>query len=128
MPDRPTRPGKHAARHKAPTAFSRATERIASTGGRRTGGTVIALGAVVLAGAAGNGATTAIVKSGSSARQAKVDASPPRRTAALATERAAEVGDVSRSQSRAPLTQALAVRRNHTAESGTRATSGTASS
>jgi hypothetical protein len=128
VPNRPTRPGKHAARHKAPTAFSRATARIASTGGRRTSGTVIALGAVVLAGAAGNGATTAYVSSGSSPKQAKVDASPPRPATAMARERAAEVGDVSRSSAtREPLRQALSVRRDHAVEGEPGATTGTAS-
>ena len=128
MPNRPTRPGKHAARHKAPTAFSRATARLASTGGRRTSGTVIALGAVVLAGAAGNGATTAYMSSGSPGRHSSdVDASPPRPNAAVAQERAASAGDVSRSQARTSLTQALDERRDHPAVSDATSTVGTAS-
>ena len=127
VPNRPTRPGKHAARHKAPTAFSRATARIASTGGRRTGGTVLALGAVVLAGAAGNGATTAFVKSGSSPRESKIDASPRRATTAAAAERAAEIGGVSRSQSREPLPHAISERRDHAAADDGSSTVGTSS-
>jgi len=115
VPNRPTRPGKHVARHKAPTAFSRATARMASVGGRRTSGTVIALGAVVLAGAAGNGATSYVVNSGASGNRTNADAPPRRATDAMAEQRAAEVGDVSRSQDREPLTSALAERRNHSA-------------
>jgi hypothetical protein len=126
VPNRPTRPGKHAARHKAPTAFSRATARLVSTGGRRTSGTVIALGAVVLAGAAGNGATTAYMSSGSPGRHSDVDASPPRPNTAVAQERAASVGDVSRSQARTSLTQALAERRDNPAASDATSTAGTA--
>jgi hypothetical protein len=127
VPNRPTRPGKHVARHKAPTAFSRATSRLASTGGRRTSGTVIALGAVVLAGAAGNGATTAYVSSAASSRHTNAEAAPPRPTTAVAAERAAAVGDVSRSQAREPLTQAVAERRDHSAVSDASSTAGTAS-
>src|SRR5262245_53953438 len=126
VPNRPARPGKHAARHKAPTAFSRATSRIATTGGRRTGGTVLALGAVVLAGAAGNGATTAFVKSGSP-REAKIDASPRRPTAAAAAARASEVGGVSRSAGREPLRHALDERRGHSAAVDGSSTAGTTS-
>jgi hypothetical protein len=116
VPNRPPRPGKHAARHKAPTAFSRTTARIVSTGGRRTSGTVIALGAVVLAGAAGNGATSHDVTSASAGRHTNADVSPPRPSTAMVQERAAAVGDVSRGQARAPLTQALAERRDYSAE------------
>ncbi len=113
MPNRPTRPGKHAARHKAPTAFSRATAHLASTGGRRTGGTVLALGAVVLAGAAGNGATSYVVSASSSGKHRHAEQPPPRPNSDMAQQRAAEVtGDVSRSQARTPLRRALAERRD----------------
>jgi len=116
VPDRPPRPGKHVARHKAPTAFSRATARMASVGGRRTSGTVLALGAVVLAGAAGNGATSYLVHSGSSGNRTHADASPPRPKEEMAQRRAAEVGEVSRSQEREPLARALSERRHHSAD------------
>ena len=126
MPNRPTRPGKHAARHKAPTAFSRATARIISTGGRRTSGTVLALGAVVLAGAAGNGATSYVVSSAPSGKQTHVDPAPKRPTTTAVQERTDAVGAVSRSQARQPLSQALAERRDHTVESDAASTAGTA--
>jgi hypothetical protein len=83
---------------------------------------------VVLAGAAGNGATSFVVSTASSGKHTHADRPPPRKSvSAAAPERTDALGDVSRGQARAPLTQALAERRDHAAESETGSTAGTAS-
>jgi colicin import membrane protein len=126
VPNRPARPGKHAARHKAPSALSRATARLPTVapglGLRTTGGTVVAMGAVVLAGAAANGLGEEPSDSGEWVSATTPDrASVPGRHAARvtdaddgragddrATERRARVAEarsetVSRSHAREPL-------------------------
>jgi hypothetical protein len=127
VPDRPARPGKHAARHKAPSAFSRATARLPSVGSglglRTTGGTVVAMGAVVLAGAAGNGISNEPAHSGEwvsatepdrasipgrhAARDTDArDPAADRRTARLAEAREARAEEATRSQAREPVDHA----------------------
>jgi hypothetical protein len=118
VPNRPTRPGKHAARHKAPSAFSRTTHRFGpaftSLALRRTGGTVVALGAVVLAGAAGN-AGSGMVTGASARPDAAMDLPSP--ATANGTERALDRADtadaVSRSGARTELDVAPPQLRNH---------------
>lgn len=101
MPNRPTRPGKHVARHKAPGRFSRATQRVAPARYPlrlgRTGGTVFALGAVVLAGAAGNGSAD-LATGGPTSSQVTADGPSSRVTAAVAEARVAGADEASRSQ------------------------------
>jgi hypothetical protein len=119
VPNRPTRPGKHTARQKAPSAFSRAAQRFTpnrhAQGARRTGGTFVALSAALLAGAAGNATGGAVGTASPTTTRAAVDVptSPGARSAAAAQERArvAATG-VSRSQAREPLSRALAERRH----------------
>jgi hypothetical protein len=131
VPNRPTRPGKHVARHKAPSAFSRATARVTtptlpSLGVRRTGGTVIALGAVVLAGAAGSGATSIPSRGAdvSSASRSQIKLPSAHATAPVAQEQAERVDaaapEVSRSLARAPLAQEMAQRRDHAGSEASR--------
>lgn len=114
MPNRPP-PGKHAARHKAPSRLSRATEHVVplvgSKGLRRGSGTLVALGAVVVAGAAGNSTALNVpsaTSSTASARekpsaQADVFAEPTRRAQVLAAaaERRSRAQAASRGQERA---------------------------
>jgi hypothetical protein len=107
VPNRPTRPGKHAARHKGPTAFERASHRLSAGGSsrglRRTGGTVVALGAVVLAGAAGtNGATivTAADKPTTSVKPPTDSTTQSPEVSAEARERARRALEATRSQAR----------------------------
>ncbi|MDQ4084747.1 MAG: lytic transglycosylase domain-containing protein [Actinomycetota bacterium] len=124
MPNRPTRPGKHVARHKAPSAFSRATQRFTpglhGLGVRRTGGTAVALSAAVLAGAAGSATGGATPAEQPTAQKVAIDAPTSGSTTAGVEEhtpaedraRVAAATGVSRSQARAPLSQAGAVRRD----------------
>jgi hypothetical protein len=119
VPDRPPRPGKHAARHKAPSRFSRVADRITpalhlplQAGVRRTGGTVVALGAVVLAGAAGNGATDG---ASTGDAQAAMDRPSAKVSGAVAEARVADASEASRSAVRTAAVQALAEQRDHEA-------------
>jgi len=126
VPNRPNRPGKHAARHKGPSAFSRASHGLnpflkptssKPRGLRRTGGTVVALSAVVLAGAAGNAGTG--LMSGSSAHPEAATGLPSPLpvggdTGDTARDRAAASADeVSRSAPRAELDAAAPEVRDH---------------
>lgn len=109
MPNRPTRPGKHAAPRQAHPALARAAHRLTSTlrplGPRRTGGTVVALGAVVLAGAAGNGSGASVSTDTDAPPRAAMDVPAPVTADAAANDRAAAAGEASRSQARGPLAQ-----------------------
>ncbi|MGH3357095.1 MAG: transglycosylase SLT domain-containing protein [Nocardioidaceae bacterium] len=127
MPNRPTRPGKHAARHKAPSAWSRAVERLTpgapQLGVRRTGGTLVALGSVVLAGAA-----TGAAASGGDAPEPSTTPMAAMRlpdagrlTAAETSARAAQLSDASRAQIRT----SVAEMRNHGTAPTTRSTGST---
>ncbi len=104
VPKRPTRPGKHAAPRKAHPVFARAAKRqlpnLRSLRLRRTGGTVVALGAVVLAGAAGNGATGGLADEASAQPQAAMDLPASSAGDTTARARVAAAADASRSTAR----------------------------
>jgi hypothetical protein len=133
VPDRSARPGKHKARHKAPSAFSRATARLppvaSGIGLRTTGGTVVAMGAVVVAGAAGNGLSNEPTDSGEwvsastpdrastpgrhAAGATDDDGAADRRAARLAEARAARAQEATRSQARQPVSEARDQQHQH---------------
>jgi hypothetical protein len=105
VPTRPTRPGKHAARHSTKSLFPRPDRPSARRSLRRLGATTIALAAVVTAGAAGDGVGAGTPSNGRDPSSVALDLPSTDPQSDLVAEREGRGAEVSRSAVRTSLAE-----------------------